>query len=86
MSLPPDIDRIAFVASGMPDAQAALAALTARYGQVAPEEAQMIVALGGDGLMLQTLHNFMGSGKPIYGMHRGTVGFLMNDYCEENLK
>jgi NAD+ kinase len=86
MSLPPDIDRIAFVASGTPDAQAALAALTARYGQVAPEEAQMIVALGGDGLMLQTLHNFMGSGKPIYGMHRGTVGFLMNDYREENLK
>jgi NAD+ kinase len=46
----------------------------------------MIVALGGDGLMLQTLHNFMGSGKPIYGMHRGTVGFLMNDYRDDDLK
>lgn len=86
MSLPPDIDRIAFVASSTADAQTALATLTARYGQVAPEDAQMIVALGGDGLMLQTLHNFMGSGKPIYGMHRGTVGFLMNDYRDDNLK
>ena len=43
----------------------------------------MIVALGGDGLMLQTLHRFMNSGKPIYGMHRGTVGFLMNEYSEQ---
>ena len=45
----------------------------------------MIVALGGDGLMLQTLHKFMKSGKPIYGMHRGTVGFLMNEFAEEDL-
>ena len=45
----------------------------------------MIVALGGDGLMLQTLHKFMNSGKPIYGMHRGTVGFLMNEFAEESL-
>ena len=86
MSLPPNFNRIAFVASNTHDAQNALAILTERYGQVAPDDAQVIVALGGDGLMLQTLHNFMGSGKPIYGMHRGTVGFLMNDYCEENLK
>ena len=86
MSFPPAIDRIAFVASNTRDAQIALAALTARYGQAAPEDAQMIVALGGDGLMLQTLHKFMGSGKPIYGMHRGTVGFLMNEYREEGLK
>jgi NAD+ kinase len=86
MSLPPKIDRIAFVASNTRDAQTALAALAERYGQVAPEEAQMIVALGGDGLMLRTLHNFMGSGKPIYGMHRGTVGFLMNDYREDDLE
>ena len=45
----------------------------------------MIVALGGDGLMLQTLHRFMNTGKPIYGMHRGTVGFLMNEYAEDGL-
>ena len=45
----------------------------------------MIVALGGDGLMLQTLHRFMTSGKPIYGMHRGTVGFLMNEFREDDL-
>ena len=46
----------------------------------------MIVALGGDGLMLQTLHKFMKSGKPIYGMHRGTVGFLMNDFAIDDLR
>ena len=86
MSLPPNFDRIAFVASNTHDAQNALAILTERYGQVAPDDAQVIVALGGDGLMLQTLHNFMGSDKPIYGMHRGTVGFLMNDYREDDLK
>ena len=51
----------------------------------APEEADVIVALGGDGLMLQTLHAFMKSGKPIYGMHRGTVGFLMNEFNEDRL-
>ena len=54
-----------------------------------PLPADVIVALGGDGLMLQTLHKFMNSGKPIYGMHRGTVGFLMNDFsstgCAERL-
>lgn len=85
MSSSPTIDRIAFIASSTHDAQNALAALTKRYGQVAPADAQVIVALGGDGLMLQTLHNFMGSGKPIYGMHRGTVGFLMNEYHEADL-
>jgi NAD+ kinase len=85
MSLPPKIDRIAFVASSTRDAQAALAALSERYGQTDPAEAQAIVALGGDGLMLQSLHKFMCSGKPIYGMHRGTVGFLMNEYREEGL-
>src|SRR5262249_39031558 len=48
-------------------------------------KADVIVALGGDGLVLQTLHKFMNSGKPIYGMHRGTVGFLMNEFAEESL-
>ena len=75
--------RIAFVASPTPEAQDARARLAKRYGDAAPEDADVIVALGGDGLMLQTLHRFMTSGKPIYGMHRGTVGFLMNDFREE---
>jgi NAD+ kinase len=79
-------ERIALVASQTPEAEAARKALAARYGDVAPAEADVIVALGGDGLMLQTLHKFMSSGKPIYGMHRGTVGFLMNEYNAENLK
>jgi NAD+ kinase len=77
--------RIAFVASPMPEAEEARARLTKRYGDTAPEQADVIVALGGDGLMLQTLHRFMTSGKPIYGMHRGTVGFLMNEFREEGL-
>src|SRR6478672_6337077 len=77
--------RIAFVASPIAEAQNARARLTARYGDAAPEDADIIVALGGDGLMLQTLHRFMTSGKPIYGMHRGTVGFLMNEFREGRL-
>jgi NAD+ kinase len=76
---------IAFVASGTPEAREACDRLSARYGNVAPEQADVIVALGGDGLMLQTLHNFMATGKPIYGMHRGTVGFLMNEYGPDQL-
>jgi NAD+ kinase len=78
-------ERIAFVASPIPEAQQAQERLAGRYGNCAPAEADVVVALGGDGLMLQTLHGFMNSGKPIYGMHRGTVGFLMNDYAEGDL-
>ncbi|MBQ0821622.1 NAD kinase [Microvirga sp. HBU67558] len=78
-------NNIAFVASAAPDAQSALKTLQARYANAMPEEADVIVALGGDGLMLQSLHRFMGTGKPIYGMNKGTVGFLMNDYREEDL-
>jgi NAD+ kinase len=78
--------RIAFVASPIPEAEAGLSELAERYGNVAPDDADVIVALGGDGLMLQTLHRFMSSGKPIYGMHRGTVGFLMNEYHVEDLR
>jgi NAD+ kinase len=59
--------------------------LTARYGQAVPGEADVVVALGGDGLMLQTLQSNETRGLPVYGMHRGTVGFLMNDYDEEGL-
>ena len=75
----------AFVASPNAEAQDALTRLAARYGNVAPQSADVIVALGGDGLMLQTLHRFMHTGKPIYGMHRGTVGFLMNEYLPDDL-
>ncbi len=77
--------RIAFVASPIAEAQEARKRLAARYGDTPPDDADVVVALGGDGLMLQTLHRFMTSGKPIYGMHRGTVGFLMNDFREDNL-
>jgi len=78
-------NNVAFVASSTPDAQGALQALKSRYENVVPEEADVIVALGGDGLMLQTLHRFMGTGKPIYGMNKGTVGFLMNEFKEDGL-
>jgi NAD+ kinase len=78
--------KIAFVASNGAEAQLALAQLTQAYGQVAPDAADVIVALGGDGLMLQTLHDHMRSACPIYGMHRGTVGFLMNEYNVHNLR
>ena len=56
-----------------------------RYAHAPPEEADVVVALGGDGLMLQSLHRFMGTGKPIYGMNKGSVGFLMNDFREDGL-
>jgi NAD+ kinase len=79
-------NKIAFVASSAPDAQGALVALMRRYENVSTEEADVIVALGGDGLMLQTLHATMdGSAKPIYGMNKGTVGFLMNEFREDDL-
>ncbi len=81
----PDKIRLAFVASPALGAQRALKRLSERYHPVEPSDATVIVALGGDGLMLQTLHRFMGSKIPIYGMHRGSVGFLMNEYAEENL-
>jgi NAD+ kinase len=77
--------QIAFVAAPTPEAREAYDRLETRYGNTDPASADVIVALGGDGLMLQTLHKFMNSGKPIYGMHRGTVGFLMNEFSEENL-
>ena len=87
MASTPDIavNKIAFVASGAPEAEQALARLVKAYGNTPPEDAEIIVALGGDGLMLQTLHRFMGMRIPIYGMNRGSVGFLMNEYREEEL-
>jgi len=85
MSTSKRYDRIAFVASSGEEAQAALTLLSDKYGNYAPDEADVVVALGGDGLMLQTLHQYMRSGKPIYGMHRGTVGFLMNEFSTHDL-
>jgi NAD+ kinase len=71
--------------TAVPHAAESLAALRARYGDAGPDEADIVVALGGDGFMLQTLHSFTGKGKPIYGMNRGTVGFLMNEYGQDDL-
>jgi NAD+ kinase len=86
MSPPPQrFKHFAFVAATTPEANEAYERLQGRYGNVEPKEADVIVALGGDGLMLQTLHKFMNSGKPIYGMHRGTIGFLMNEFSMESL-
>jgi NAD+ kinase len=85
-SRPHRYKHIAFVASDTPAAQRARRKLIRHYGDARPETADVVVALGGDGLMLSTLQRFMNSGKPIYGMHRGTVGFLMNEYSEHKLK
>ncbi|MCP3477554.1 NAD kinase [Bradyrhizobium sp. CCGUVB1N3] len=86
MTKPKRYDRIAFVASAGTEAQEAYAQLTGLYGNCTPDEADVVVALGGDGLMLQTLHQNMRTGKPIYGMHRGTVGFLMNEFSTVDLR
>jgi NAD+ kinase len=77
--------RVAFVSSDAEDAKAAKASLEARYPHCAPAEADVIVALGGDGFMLETLHRNMKRSVPIYGMNRGTVGFLLNEYDEDRL-
>ena len=79
------LTKIAFAASGAPIAQAARAALAERYGDVPLEQAGVVVALGGDGFMLQTLHATEHMDVPVYGMNRGTVGFLMNAYAAEDL-
>jgi NAD+ kinase len=75
----------AFVASDTEEARAAAERLRTRYATVAPDEAEIIVALGGDGFVLETLHKYLARGAPIYGMNCGTVGFLMNLYDEEDL-
>ena len=77
---------MAFLASETEEAQAALGKLVSIYGNCEPEDASSIVALGGDGFMLQTQHKYMNSGLPIYGMNKGTVGFLMNEYKPDNLR
>src|ERR1700732_4365620 len=85
MSSPKRYDRIAFVASAGAEAQAALTQLVELYGNHDPAGADVVVALGGDGLLLPPLHRLMRPGKPIYGMHRGTVGFLMNEFSTLDL-
>jgi len=78
--------KLAFLASDTAVAQAARAALIGRYGDVPPEQADVIVTLGGDGFMLQTLHETQDLPAPVYGMNRGTIGFLMNEYAEADLR
>jgi NAD+ kinase len=79
------VRKISFLASSVEEAQDARAVLVARYGHVPPVQADLIVALGGDGFMLTTLHATQGLRAPVYGMNRGTVGFLMNAYSEDDL-
>ena len=77
--------KLAFTASARPEAQEALARLRKTYGETAEADADEIVALGGDGHMLETLRRRLTDKKPVYGMHRGTIGFLMNEYQPERL-
>lgn len=78
-------ENIAFVASDVAIAQKALKGLAKRYGNLTPDKAKVIVALGGDGFMLQTLHATQHLGAPVYGMNCGTIGFLMNGFEEDDL-
>ncbi|HYG25707.1 MAG TPA: NAD kinase [Caulobacteraceae bacterium] len=84
MSKGTPVTRLTFTASDRPEAQEAMRELADAYGDAGPD-AQVIVALGGDGFMLETLHRNLGGGKPIYGMNRGSVGFLMNEFCTDGL-
>lgn len=79
------MQKIAFLADKTEDAQNALSILSKRYGCHSVESAETIVALGGDGFMLSILHNSQFMALPVYGMNRGTVGFLMNEFSEDNL-
>jgi NAD+ kinase len=79
------LERISFVASARPEAREAMQRLRHRYGSHREDDADVIVALGGDGLMLETLRRQMQGRLPVFGLNRGTVGFLMNDYREEDL-
>lgn len=77
--------KLSFCASARPEAQAALLRLRHAYGDVGEAEAEVVVCLGGDGQMLETLRRRMSDRKPVYGMNRGTLGFLMNDFAEADL-
>ena len=85
MALEGEVTRISFLASSAPLAQDARAMLSARYGDVAPEHAQVVVALGGDGFMLETMHRVLGRGVAVYGMNCGSVGFMMNTFSADDL-
>ncbi|MEK9660942.1 MAG: NAD kinase [Alphaproteobacteria bacterium] len=85
-SIPPASElRIAFVAAAFDAAQTALRELEARYGNVAVAEADVIVALGGDGFVLQTMRRYIDRHLPFFGMNRGSIGFLMNTYAVDDL-
>ncbi|GIU66037.1 NAD kinase [Candidatus Phycosocius spiralis] len=84
-SAPRHPERIAFVASSKPEAHQAMKFLRRRYGIIDESDADVIVALGGDGLMLETLRRHMEDGIPVFGLNQGTVGFLMNEYKEADL-
>jgi NAD+ kinase len=77
--------RISFVSSGTPEAEAALSRLRVKYGDTGLDDADVVVALGGDGLMLQSLHRVMERQLPVFGMNFGSVGFLMNEYADDGL-
>ena len=77
--------KIAFVAAADEQAATAEATLKSKYDHVPPAEADIIVALGGDGFMLQTLHDFLQEDIPIYGMNRGSLGFMLNEFNENGL-
>ena len=77
--------KLAFLASETEKSQRSLAQLIKRYGQTDPLHAEVIVVLGGDGFMLQCLHQYMHQSTPLFGLRRGTVGFLMNDYADDDL-
>ncbi|RAK50734.1 NAD kinase [Phenylobacterium deserti] len=81
----PYVTRLAFTASERPEAQEARDRLARRYGDAPEDEAEVVVALGGDGFMLEVLHRHLEGGRPIYGMNFGSVGFLMNEYSEDAL-
>jgi NAD+ kinase len=78
-------ERISFVASPRPEAREAMMRMRHIYGSVPENEADVIVALGGDGLMLDTLRRHMNDSIPVFGLNQGTIGFLMNDHSEDNL-
>ena len=79
------LDKVAFCAGARPEAQEAMRRLRHRYGSVPEVDADVIVALGGDGQMLATLRRHLDAPVPVFGLNRGTVGFLMNDYSEDDL-
>lgn len=78
--------KVAFLGASNPEAQEALSALKSTYDNCAPTEADVIVALGGDGFMLQILHEHMHLDKPVYGMNRGSIGFMLNEYSPDSLQ